>query len=90
MVERPHFLWGISQGGIDLYRDYLPEITRDDLKLISQPIDFYGQNIYNGNRIKMGEDGKPQVVKTPHRVPENGFGLAVTPECLYWGPLFSL
>ncbi len=27
------------------------------MKLISEPIDMYGQNIYNGWMVKMGEDG---------------------------------
>ena len=84
----PIFFGEYPKEGIDLYRDYLPEITRDDLKLISQPIDFYGQNIYNGNRIKMGEDGKPQVVKRPTGYPKTALDWPVTPECLYWGPYF--
>lgn len=36
----------------------LPNITKEDLKLISEPIDIYGQNIYNGWMVKMGDDGK--------------------------------
>lgn len=27
------------------------------MKLISEPIDIYGQNIYNGQCIRMGKDG---------------------------------
>lgn len=30
------------------------------MKLISEPIDMYGQNIYNGWMVKMGEDGNSQ------------------------------
>ena len=40
------------------YEKYLPVITDEDMKLISQPIDFYGQNIYNGRCIRMGKAGR--------------------------------
>ena len=63
-------------------------MTPEDMKLISQPIDFYGQNIYNGNRIRMGKDGKPEVVKRYDGFPKTALGWPVTPECLYWGPYF--
>lgn len=74
--------------GLKKFRDYLPEIKREDLQLIAQPIDFYGQNIYNGNRIRMGADGQPEVVKRYDGFPKTALGWPVTPECLYWGPKF--
>lgn len=74
--------------GLRLYREYLPEIKREDLKLISEPIDFYGQNIYNGNRIRMGDDGKPEVVKRYEGFPKTALDWPVTPKSLYWGPKF--
>ena len=40
----------------------LPKITDDDMKLISEPIDIYGQNIYLGYPVCMGEDGKPELL----------------------------
>ena len=44
------------------YEKYLPKITEEDMRLIAEPIDIYGQNIYNGRCVRMGEDGKPQEV----------------------------
>lgn len=76
------------EDGLTLYRDYLPQITKDDLALISQPIDFYGQNIYNGNRIRMGADGNPEIVKRYDGFPKTALNWPVTPESLYWGPYF--
>ena len=84
----PVILGEYPEDGLKLYKDYLPEITKEDLKLINQPIDFYGQNIYNGNRIKMGADGKPQVIKRYNGFPKTALDWPVTPECLYWGPYF--
>ena len=71
-----------------MYRDYLPEITEDDLRLISQPIDFYAQNIYNGSEIKAGENGEPVVIEYPKDATRTCMGWPITPKSLYWGPRF--
>ena len=41
----PVVLGRYPEDGLKLYREHLPEITEDDLRLINQPIDFYCQNI---------------------------------------------
>ena len=74
--------------GLELYKDYLPTITDEDMALINQPIDFYAQNIYNGKSIIMGADGKPEECVRPRGFPINVQGWPVTPECLHWGPKF--
>lgn len=74
--------------GMERYREYLPNIKESDLKLISEPIDFYGQNIYNGKCIRMGNDGKPEEEKRYEGFPKTAMGWPITPECLYWGPKF--
>lgn len=84
----PVMLGRYPEEGLKKYREYLPEITKDDMKLISQPLDFYGQNIYNGVRVRMGSDGKPEVVKRYDGFPKTSLDWPVTPECLYWGPRF--
>ncbi|MCM1022925.1 MAG: GH1 family beta-glucosidase [Prevotella sp.] len=60
-----------------------PVITDEDLKLISQPIDFIGMNIYNGRYIHGGEVRKFKTGMT-----RTSIGWPVTPEALYWGPYF--
>lgn len=84
----PVLLGRYPQEGIDKYEAYLPSITPDDLKLISEPIDFYGQNIYNGKCCRMDEDGHPQIVKRYEGFPKTANQWPITPECLYWGPRF--
>ncbi len=74
--------------GLKKYREYLPEITKDGMKLISQPLDFYGQNIYNGVRIRKGSDRKPEVVKRYDGFHKTSLDWPVTPQCLYWEPRF--
>lgn len=55
----PVLLGYYPEEGLERYEKYLPKITEEDMRLISEPIDIYGQNIYNGRCIRMGEDGKP-------------------------------
>ncbi len=58
------------------------------MELIHQPIDFMGQNIYNGYYIRRGADGRPEYVDRPAGFPKTAANWPVTPECLYWGPKF--
>lgn len=84
----PVFLGTYPAEGLEKYRTYLPEITEADLELIHQPIDFIGQNIYNGYYIRRGADGRPEYVDRPAGFPKTAANWPVTPECLYWGPKF--
>ncbi len=70
------------------YEAFLPRITDADMKLISEPIDTYAQNIYNGYQVRAGKDGKPEVLKRYDGFPKTGSSWPVTPEVLYWGPRF--
>ena len=84
----PVILGKYPDEGLVKYEKYLPKITDEDMKLISQPIDFYGQNIYNGRCIRMGTDGRPEEVRRPAGFPKTATNWPVTPEALYWGPKF--
>ena len=84
----PVLLGHYPEEGMKRYEKYLPRITDADMKLISEPIDVYGQNIYNGRCIRMGENGKPEDVKRYDGFPKTAIDWPVTPECLYWGPKF--
>lgn len=99
-LSAPNVLWSVSwwsdpvffgrypEDGLRLYKDYLPEITDEDMELISQPIDFYGQNIYNGKIVRADEDGAPQFVPRKPGYSITSLGWPVTPEALRWGPRF--
>lgn len=58
------------------------------MRLISEPIDIYGQNIYNGKCIRMGENGQPEEVKRQEGFPRTAAGWPVTPEALEYGVKF--
>ncbi len=94
------FMWNVSwwsdpvvlgeypKDGLELYKEYLPKITDEDMKLISQPIDFYGQNIYNGKQVMADDNGYPKLVKRKEGHTKTGSQWPVTPEALQWGPKF--
>lgn len=84
----PVLLGHYPEEGLKRYERYLPKIIDADMKLISEPIDVYGQNIYNGRCVRMGTDGRPEEVKRYGGFPKTAMDWPVTPECLYWGPKF--
>lgn len=84
----PVLLGHYPEEALRRFHKELPNITKEDLKLISEPIDIYGQNIYNGWMVKMGDDGKPVTVPRYQGFPTTATGWPNTPECLYWGPKF--
>lgn len=83
----PVFLGHYPEEGLRLYHPYLPKITQADLDLIHQPLDFMGENIYNGHEVRMGDQG-PEYVERYPGFPRTANYWPITPECLYWGPKF--
>ncbi len=84
----PVFLGKYPEAGLKRFAEYLPEITEEDMKLIHQPLDFMGQNIYNGYYVRRGEDGSIEDVKRPVGYAKTAVQWPITPECLYWGCKF--
>ena len=84
----PVFLGEYPKEGLEKFADYLPEITEEDMQLIHQPLDFVGQNIYNGYMIRCGADGDPEYVDRAPGTAKTGTGWPVTPEALYYGIRF--
>lgn len=74
------------QNGLEAYGEAVPPHTDAEMAIISQPLDFYGMNLYNGHLVKAGADGKPEHVMRDPGVPTSHFQWRVTPEALYWGP----
>lgn len=70
------------------FGDAVPEIKDGDMKLISQPIDFYGANIYSGLEVRAGKNGEPEAVPLPQGAGMTAFRWPVTPESLGWGVKF--
>jgi beta-glucosidase len=69
---------------LERYASVLPKFGNDDMKIISQPVDYFGINLYNGDYVKAGTDGNPVVVPRIPGYAHTAFGWTVSPEIMYW------
>lgn len=84
----PVFFGSYPQESLKELEKFLPEDYKKDMELISQPLDFLGNNHYHGQYVSADKEGNP-VVKEPEMGGAlTGFNWPVTPEGLYWGPKF--
>ena len=67
---------------------YMPKIKAGDMETISQKLDFLGQNIYNGAPVRCDGKGGYEFVQRKQGYAYTGAKWPVTPESLYWGPVF--
>ena len=72
------------EDGLKLFGAAAPKYTPDEMKIISEPIDFYGANCYWGDYVRAGEDGRPEPVTPPPGTPVNLYHWYVTFEALRW------
>ena len=84
----PVLLGKYPEQGVELFKEYLPEITEEDMKLISEPIDFVGFNIYNGYYMKSDGNGGYVGMPFPTGLSQTSVGWGVQEQCLYWGVKF--
>lgn len=66
----------------------MPSIGPNDLQTMCQPLDFYGQNIYNGRPVASDGKGGWIDLPRPDGYPRSAIGWPITPEVLYWAPKF--
>ena len=83
----PVFLGRYPEDGVRIYGSNMPEIGPDDMKIISQPLDFFGANIYTHEVWRAGKDG-PEVVPLAEGCPMSAIKWPIQPEALRWGPRF--
>jgi len=74
--------------GLKVYGNAVPRFTQADLKLIQQPLDFYGCNVFQSPSVKAGPDGTPVETPLPPGHAMTPYFSRYTPESLYWGPRF--
>ena len=85
----PIFLGDYPKSYYEEFKDILPNITKDDLKLISQPIDYIYQNIYSGNYYDLDENNNLIKKDFYFGYPQGSIDwLQVVPESLYYGPKY--
>lgn len=85
----PIFFGQYPQEAYAAYGKDMPEIAPGDMELIAQPLDFLGQNIYNGHQVKAATNPDGFVfAERSFSHPRALNNWPITPECLYWGPKF--
>lgn len=85
----PVFIGKYPEDGLKVYEKWLPKIGQDDLKIINQPTDFFGCNIYQGMKVRANGTSPADIfVKKPVGYAQTTMKWPVTPEALYWGPKF--
>nr|AGS52443.1 beta-glucosidase [uncultured bacterium contig00101] len=84
----PVFLGSYPDELVQKYGKYMPKIGADDMKIISSPLDFLGQNIYNGAPVRADGKGGYEYCRRETGYPFTAAKWPVTPESLYWGPVF--
>ena len=67
-------------------KEDLPEITEEDMKIISTPIDFIGYNIYTGEPIKSDGNGGYVYMNYPVGNPKTCMDWDFAPRLMYWTP----
>lgn len=84
----PMILGGYPADGVALFGGDMPPVDAGDMETIHQPLDFYGANIYFGQVVRAGADGRPVPAPAEDGHPLTMMGWRVLPEVLYWGPRF--
>jgi len=78
------------QAYLESLGDHLPDTWQEDLKLIHQPLDFCGLNIYTcHSRAERDSEGNLSMRPSsefPPVCPRNQMDWPIVPEALYWGP----
>jgi len=88
LYSDPIILGDYPQEYYAYFSDILPDIKQEDLSVISEPVDFYGQNIYSGYHIKSDGKGGAVRISPPPGGKKTTMGWDIVPECLYWAPKF--
>lgn len=83
----PIFFGKYPERELAICEPYMPKFTDSDMKLISQPIDFTGHNVYWGHKVAADGDA-PKIVSDPGGFLNAPYHWPVTPDCLYWGTKF--
>ena len=72
----------------DSWQSFLPKINGEDMKIISEPIDFIGMNVYQTYVGQANVNGCCDTITHKCGYAKTMASWPVTPQALYWGPKF--
>ena len=73
---------------IEMFEADMPKNYQDDMKIISPKMDFYGQNLYNGDLVRADGRGGYTMVQRGAGSPLTAGKWNITPESMYWSSRF--
>ena len=85
----PVLLGQYPEDGLALYGADAPEFGPDDLRVIAEPTDFLGINVYQGTPV-VASDAAPGFIELPHPpgFPHTAFDWPITPQALQFAATF--
>lgn len=84
----PVFFGRYPEAAVKKRLDNMPVVKKEDLKLISEPIDFCAFNFYQAGMVRAGAEGQVESVEYPEGHPVTAMEWPVTPAGLYWALRF--
>lgn len=84
----PVFFGRYPEEGLKVYGADAPQVREGDMQTIAQPMDFLGINIYFGQLVRAGADGKPVIADRPVGHGLTALRWPLDPPSLRWGPRF--
>lgn len=85
MALDPIILGDLSTCPGDFAQVLADQLTADDMRTIHVVPDILGVNVYNGNEIRAGEDGRPAFVPRPAGFPRTALKWPITPRVMNEG-----
>ncbi|MBX6314138.1 MAG: beta-glucosidase [Isosphaeraceae bacterium] len=81
----PLFRGGYDEAFLRAAGPDAPQQAPGDREVIAQPTDFLGLNLYWGDFVRAGADGRPEVLPFPRQYPRGDMPwLRLTPQVIYW------
>lgn len=80
------YLGDYPKKAYELFAQDMPKIGAADFKLITEPVDIHGHNIYNGKPVASDGKGGYRFVERKAGYPRTAINWPVTPESLLWLP----
>ena len=84
----PVLLGKLPERSAEIYGSDMPAYTDEDMKIISQPIDYLGLNLYFAKQVCADENGQVRRVSREPGHLYTPMGWPMEPKSLYWGPKF--
>ncbi|WP_309381350.1 GH1 family beta-glucosidase [Cerasicoccus frondis] len=80
----PVLLGHYPEEGLQIYGKNAPAASKSEMKLIYQPIDFCGCNLFQVSPIKMSESGVPVGVELEPNEPISTYEWSLNTDGIYW------